>query len=187
MQEHEQYLLRQMKKEDLEQVLQWRNSERIRQSMYTDHIISESEHLAWFLRVMETKSSYHYVFEYDHNPIGVVNVNGINQYNMTCHWGFYLGEITAPRGTATVMGIMAIDEIFYDLKMRKIIGEAIASNSDSITYHLRLGFAQEGILREQILKNNVPTDVVTFGLIEHEWKTKQPLLKQKYIATTRVE
>ncbi len=179
--------IRPMAKADLELVLSWRNSERIRAAMYTDHLITMEEHTSWFERVTREQKTFHYIFEYDSQAVGVVNVNGIVKANQTCHWGFYIGETDLPRGTATAMGYFAIEEIFANLNMRKIIGEAIASNPDSIKYHLRLGFVQEGILREHVLKNNATADIITFGLIDHEWKQKRTLLEQKYFDLSRTE
>jgi len=43
--------LRPIEEGDLATVLEWRNSERIRANMYTDHLISREEHRAGFAKV----------------------------------------------------------------------------------------------------------------------------------------
>lgn len=175
-----------MVEQDLQQVLIWRNSDRIRQVFYTDHIVTESEHRAWFEQVCREKRTFHYLFEYDGRPVGVVNVNRINQANQTCHWGFYIGDTDVPRGTASAMGCLALDEIFTRLNLRKITGETLATNPGSIKYHLRLGFVLEGTLREQVLKDNEPIDVLTFGLIKKEWEYERSSQEEKVFDTVRV-
>jgi len=159
-----------MTESDLRQVLDWRNDERIRRAMYTDHVISWDEHRAWFARVAEAETSLHYVFEIKERAVGVVNVTQLDRTNSRCVWGFYIGASDAPRGSGSAMGWLALDHIIEALGFHKIVGEALADNQDSIKFHLRLGFDQEGCLKEHVLKNGAYTDVITFGLLEHKWK-----------------
>ena len=49
-------------------------------------------------------------------------------------------------------------------------GQALQSNKLSIAFHKRLGFVQEGILREQKLVGDVHHTIVCFGLLRSEWK-----------------
>ena len=163
--------LRLLERSDLELVLRWRNSERIRQAMYTDHVIARDEHYAWFERVSRENVSMHFVFEYKSRPLGVVNVNGIDRRNNRCVWGFYIGEEEAPRGAGTAMGFLALDHLFENERFHRVIGEALADNEASIKYHRRLGFVDEGRLIEHVVKNGRYADVITFALLDRIWRS----------------
>ncbi len=173
---HENCRLRMMAEGDLAQVLAWRNSERVRKMMYTEHLILDDEHRTWFARARERDDSRHLVFEFSGRPLGVVNITRIDLSNRRCHWGFYLGEVDRPKGCGTAMGALALELMFDELRLHKVIGEAFAFNADSIKYHLRLGFVEEGRLREQILKNGRYEDIVTLAHFADQWQVIKPSL-----------
>ena len=162
--------LRPMGWDDLEVVLAWRNSERIRQAMYTDQIITRDEHYAWFERVTRDNVTMHFVFECEDRPLGVVNVVNIDRRNLRCVWGFYIGEEASPRGSGTAMGYLALEHLFEKEGFHRVMGEALADNEASIKYHLRLGFVEEGRLVDHVVKNGRYVDVISFAIIDRVWR-----------------
>ncbi|GLI38490.1 UDP-4-amino-4,6-dideoxy-N-acetyl-beta-L-altrosamine N-acetyltransferase [Geobacter hydrogenophilus] len=170
MLERSQCILRPVGRDDLDKLLEWRNVERIRAFMYTDHIISPEEHAAWFERLGTNDTARTLIFEVDGRPLGVVNVTSIDRRNGTCHWGFYIGEADAPRGSGTALGYLGLDHIFGTLGIRKVIGEAFAFNEASIAFHRRLGFSQEGHFVQHVLKNGSYHDILSFALFREQWE-----------------
>jgi len=177
---HSDFRLRPMTASDLELVLQWRNSDRVRNNMYTDHIIRPEEHRAWFEKVSYEKRSLHFVFEYLGKPVGVVNINQIDRTNNKCSWGFYIGENNLPKGCGSAMGFFALDHLFSSLGFRKVIGEVFAFNEDSMRFHKRLGFVEEGRLLRHLLKNGVFQDVVTLAIFDTDWHRVKPTLVRNF-------
>ncbi len=173
--------LRAMEERDLPVVLRWRNTERIRRNMYTDHVISEDEHRAWFQKVQEQKRSVHLVFEMSGVPVGVVNITDFDTRNNTCHWGFYVGSPDAPQGSGTAMGLLALEHIFEHLKIRKLIGEALEYNDASIRFHERLGFVQEGRFIQHVLKDGRSENVVTLAHFSDRWQCIKESLLERYL------
>ncbi|MCX6834628.1 MAG: UDP-4-amino-4,6-dideoxy-N-acetyl-beta-L-altrosamine N-acetyltransferase [candidate division Zixibacteria bacterium] len=167
---------RRMERSDLDLVLRWRNSERIREAMYTDHVITRDEHYAWFERVTRNNATMHFVFEREGRPLGVVNVVDIDRRNLRCVWGFYIGEEDAPRGSGTAMGYLALECLFENEGLHRIIGEALADNEASIKYHRRLGFVEEGRLVEHVVKNGRYMDVISFAIIDRVWRATKDSL-----------
>jgi UDP-4-amino-4,6-dideoxy-N-acetyl-beta-L-altrosamine N-acetyltransferase len=168
--------LRLLKESDLEQVLNWRNSERIRANMYNDHVITEAEHFAWFGKLQTNPNCCHLIFEYQGVPIGVVNITQIDNNNNRCYWGFYLGVENTPPGCGLVMGYYGLDYIFDELHIRKLCSEVLAFNFPSLKYQLKLGFVEEGCFKEHILKNGIFEDIVCLALFANVWqKTKDTI------------
>jgi UDP-4-amino-4,6-dideoxy-N-acetyl-beta-L-altrosamine N-acetyltransferase len=173
----EQCHLRAMQLSDLKQVLQWRNSERIRKCMYNDEIISLEAHTAWF--TTQEQNGYHLIFEYCSQPIGVVNITQVDQKNQKCYWGFYIGELGTPTGSGLAMGFYALNYIFSELHMHKLCSEAFAFNIPSVNYHLALGFIKEGQFRNHILKDGNFEDIVCLGILKEEWQDSRHKIAMK--------
>lgn len=171
--------LRAVEEGDLELILSWRNSERIRANMYTGQEITLAEHLAWFERLTRAGDAFVFLFEADDRPLGVMNLNHLDWRNRRCHWGFYLGEADAPPGSGTRMAYLALCHIFEELKLHKVIGEAFAFNEASIAYHKKLGFSQEAHFVEHVLKDGSYRDVLSFALLSRDWPRIKPELEKK--------
>lgn len=165
----EKYKLRPIEEKDLDTVLRWRNSDRIRENMYTDHEIPMDEHRAWFDRIRKEPVPLFLVFEFQMKPIGVVNVTHVDRRNDKCYWGFYIGDPVAPSGSGTALGYFGLNYIFEVLKIRKLCAEAFAFNTASLKFHQRLGFVEEGRFVRHILKNGRYEDIVSFSLFKEDW------------------
>jgi UDP-4-amino-4,6-dideoxy-N-acetyl-beta-L-altrosamine N-acetyltransferase len=159
--------VRRMVDDDLPGVLAWRNDPEIRRHMYTRHEISLEEHRSWFERATSDPSRHLLIFELDATPLGFVNFHAPGSGKIA-EWGFYLSPM-APRGIGLMLGTAALDHGFGTLSFHKVCGEALASNEKSIRLHLKLGFKEEGVLRDQHFDGGSFHTVVRFGLLEAEW------------------
>jgi len=158
-----------MKPEDLEQVLAWRNHPDVRRFMYTQHEISLDEHLRWFERASVDASRHLLIFEREGEALGFISLHEIAAGGIA-DWGFYAAP-DAPKGTGRQLGEHSLAYAFDHLAMHKVCGQALAFNERSIQFHQKLGFRQEGLLREQHFGCDRYHDVVCFGLLASEWKT----------------
>lgn len=171
--------LKEMQESDLSLVLSWRNQEFIRKLMYNSAVISKEEHVEWFNKIQKQNTSEALVFYFNNKPYGVINIHNINTLNGTCDWGFYIGEKDAPSGLGKILGYLGIQFIFYELNMRKICAEVLEFNKKSYFFHKKIGFDEEGILKEQIYKEGKYIDVILFGLLEKKWSVFRDKLKKE--------
>ncbi|OPX90130.1 MAG: putative ribosomal N-acetyltransferase YdaF [Pelotomaculum sp. PtaB.Bin013] len=171
------FKLRQIEKSDLEKILNWRNSDRIRANMFSDHIITMEEHLAWYQRIKQAQNVRCNIFEYNKEPIGLVNFTEIDRKNSICFWGFYLGE-SKMLGTGLIMGYLGLNYAFNIVDIRKVYGQVFAFNLHSVNFFKKLGFMEEGRFRKHVIKNGVPEDVIFFGLFKEEWNRKKVALEK---------
>lgn len=160
-------LLRRMQKEDLERVLEWRNAPGVRQFMYTQHEISLKEHTNWFARSSVDPARHLLIFELDGEAQGFVSLYEVSAGGIA-DWGFYAAP-NAPKGTGKRLGVAALNYAFIQLELHKVCGQALAYNERSIQFHLRLGFKQEGALREQHYDGGNYHSILCFGLLANEW------------------
>lgn len=157
--------------DDLPLILEWRNHPEIRRFMFTQHEISLDEHQNWFMKSSKDFTRLFYIVEEAQQPIGYVQFNNVARGGVA-DWGFYVRP-GAPRGTGRKMGVTALCHAFEVLDLHKVCAQAIESNSASIAFHKRLGFFQEGALREQQYINGVYHTVFCFGLLADEWQPKR--------------
>jgi UDP-4-amino-4,6-dideoxy-N-acetyl-beta-L-altrosamine N-acetyltransferase len=164
------YMLRPLSQSDLQQVLTWRNSDRVRSCMCNDSTISWSEHYKWYKESLKNPTIRIMICEFQDRPIGLINAAKIDSLNSKCSWGFYLGDMTASKKSGYVMSLLFLDFIFDSLGIRKVYGEVLGFNVNSLLFHKNLGFTQEGILKKHFLRNDSYVDFVLFGLLDDKWK-----------------
>ena len=163
----EKMFLKKMQEEDLQQVLKWRNSERVRKAMFNDKIILWEDHKKWFAHCKDRMDIQNFVFCLDDNNVGVVNITDIDFVNKTCSWSIYRGVIGVT-GLGLKMGQYTIEYIFRELKLRKIYVDVRGDNLVSKNFHEKLGFEIEGIFKKHIIHNGVSIDVFRLAIFNME-------------------
>ncbi len=159
--------LRLMTKDDLSVVLEWRNTFAVRSSMFSMEEITLQQHLHWFENVNNTSECCLLILELGGNPAGFVNIKQVSEGKIA-DWSFYAAP-DSKIGTGYVLCKMAVDYVFKELKMEKLNGQVISFNERSIAVHKRLGFKQEGVLRNNYFRNNSYYDVYLLGMTVEDW------------------
>lgn len=175
----EEFALRPIEERDLNMVLEWRNSDRVRSCMYTDHIITFEEHSSWYERTRQAEFPAILIFEYRGVPAGLKSFSQIDRFNNRCYWGFYLGMTELPAGCGSAMGFLALEYILEKQNFHKVCAEVFAFNEVSVKYHTRLGFAQEGRFVQHVFKNNHYEDIISFAILREDWLSGKPELTAK--------
>ncbi|MBO9469658.1 UDP-4-amino-4,6-dideoxy-N-acetyl-beta-L-altrosamine N-acetyltransferase [Endozoicomonas sp. G2_2] len=160
-----------MRTSDLESVLGWRNHPDVRRYMYTQHEISLDEHRKWFSRASQSDETHLLIFEHANIPSAFVNVTQLRK-SPVAEWSFHLAPHAA-RGVGARLGIATLDYSFIELQLHKLCGEALGFNERSIRFHSRLGFRQEGLLKDQYFDGSNYYDVVCFGILSSEWSKRR--------------
>ena len=160
--------IRKVTEEDLPMVLAWRNHAEVRRYMFTQHEITLDEHRNWFAKASLDPSRCLLIVEEARQAIGYVQFSKIEDGGIA-DWGFY-ARPDAPKGTGRKLGTMALNHAFGRLKLHKVCGQAIASNHASIAFHQRLGFALEGVMRDQQRINGLYHSLHCFGLLSTDWQ-----------------
>lgn len=173
------YCLRSMNDNDKDRILSWRNTERIRENMYSDHVISEQEHSDWFNRALRDETSRYLIFEVNQRPVGFVSFTNISKTHNRCMWAFYLGEIDVPRGTGSSMEYFALQYVFEELQIRKLNCEVFSFNSSVVKMHEKFGFIKEGNFIAHYLKNNKYEDIICLAIFNDTWKREKETLKTR--------
>lgn len=160
--------LRKMKESDLRLVRDWRNAPEVNRYMFSQHEITQKEHQNWFDISQNNPMLHLNVYEENGVIKGFLQLqNKVPEANVY-EWGFYISP-DAPRGTGANMTKLALKKVFEDMRGKKLFAKVLAFNERSKSLHEKLGFAQEGVLREQHYLNGKYYDVYCFGMLKPQW------------------
>ncbi|WP_339914242.1 UDP-4-amino-4,6-dideoxy-N-acetyl-beta-L-altrosamine N-acetyltransferase [uncultured Brevundimonas sp.] len=168
--------LRPLAAADSDRLLAWRNQDRVRANMYSDHVIGAEEHARWLAVSLVSPDAVYLIYEYQDRPLGFVSFTGIDRHNARCSWAFYLGEADAPRGSGAAMELLALDRVFGDIGIGKLCCEVFAFNAAVIRLHKRFGFVEEGRLVRHARKDDQLQDVVLLARFGDNWPDDRPAL-----------
>ena len=150
-------------------VLEIRNNDAVRTSMYTEHMISPDEHLAYIERLRaDDRQQVLIVLRDGDTAAGVVSVNEIDMLHKKCDWAFYLDE-SARGGVGSALELFMLDYVFETLNLDKLNCEVIETNPNVVAMHKKFGFVEEGLRRANIEKNGKRIGVYFLGITKSEW------------------
>jgi UDP-4-amino-4,6-dideoxy-N-acetyl-beta-L-altrosamine N-acetyltransferase len=153
---------------DLMRLHAWRNHAQVRAHMFSQDEIPFEQHQRWFEASLADARRHLFIYESAGVPLGFVGFTRLGAHPRVADWGFYSAP-EAPRGTGSAMARRALDEAFGALDLHKVCGQALEHNLRSVGFHRRLGFADEGLLREHHWDGTRFVAVRCFGLLAREW------------------
>lgn len=100
---------------------------------------------------------------------GVLGLHYIKHLNKSTSIGYYLGEEFQGSGIMTKSVAFLLDYLFNDLALNRVEIQAAVTNHKSQAIPKRLGFTEEGILRQDEQLDSGPSDSVVFSLLREEY------------------
>ena len=130
---------------DQKKIHQWRNLPEVRDVMFSHHEITLDDHLEWWDKVKLDKAKQLLLFCNEDEELGVVYIFDIDRKNKTCHWGFYFGALENVEEKRKfflwqALEVEAIEYVFREIAVEKLICESFEFNKAVLMVHLRNGF-----------------------------------------------
>lgn len=151
---------------ELDLILQWRNDNRVRRVMFSSAPIDPATHHAWFAANHQAVGKQLLLYREEGAPLGFC------QFGELAHgvveWGFYRAP-DAPKGTGRRLMQAMLDHAFSGQQWHKVFARVLPHNLASHALHRELGFAVEGVLRDQHLADGQYHDVHCYGMLAAEW------------------
>lgn len=163
-------------RDDMPLLLEWRNNPDYRK-YYREYRESNLEdQIKWYEETMMKDNSWlHFAVKPIEEPnklIGVVCLNHIHSVYRTAEFGITLGDISyRGKGYGKDMLLTIIKYGFDQLNLNRIWCE-VYSNNESIHLYRKIGFKDEGVLRQHIFKDGKYLDSYMLGMLRSEYEQK---------------
>ncbi len=109
---------------------------------------------------------------YDDQLAGVIGFHQINWNNKSTSIGYWLGNDYVGLGLMTKSVKAYVDYAFNDLKLNRVEIRAAVENKKSRAIPERLGFTEEGCIRQAEWLYDHYVDHVVYGMLKKDWVEK---------------
>ena len=151
--------------EDTAFILQLRNLPEVSGEFFSDPPLYDFVHQKW-LSSVEPGNLFFIIREKSNQRVGFVSFSNVSYRHQKGEYGIALLPKYQGKGYAREASELLIDYVFYNLPIRKIFLKAFASNVSAIKLYEKLGFVQEGLLRDEFYKGGRFEDVVVMALFK---------------------
>jgi RimJ/RimL family protein N-acetyltransferase len=164
--------LRPFSADNADQVLAWRNSERVRANSINDTVIGKEEHLRFLEKLVHDPSRAYFVVELSGEPVGTINFSGIGGDTVT--WGCYIGHEKVIPGLFIALVFLAADRAFTDYATRVLRSEVAAHNLAPQQVNRHLGIASTGT-RTCVAGSGRELLLLQYELGKDDWDRTRPV------------
>jgi ribosomal-protein-serine acetyltransferase len=103
---------------------------------------------------------------------GVIGYHRIDWQNRSVEIGYWLGEQYQGYGIVTKACRVLVDYAFFEFRLNRVQIRCATGNRKSCAIIERLGFYKEGIIRQAEFLYDHYVDLLVYGMIAEEWKTR---------------
>lgn len=126
-----------------EMVRNWRNSNEIREWMFTDHVISKEEHLRFIENLNKDNGNFYWMVKVNDKAAGVGSFQKVDIKDRSGYLGIY--SVVRGAGRALIRHLL---HIWFDvMKMHILKCELIEGNERACSLYKDFGFKQENEVR----------------------------------------
>ena len=161
--------LRLLKEEDLEWARSLHNDPDVICMLTDPHLISEEEQIKWFASLQKSKSMLRMIVEWKGERVGLVRIDQLDYYNQSVRVGLDIHKDFRGQGLSKPVYKELFKHYFEDLGFHRVWLLVAAYNTKAKRIYTELGFKEEGIQREALLKNGTYHNYVVMGLLREEY------------------
>ena len=133
-------ILERLRKEDIELVRQWRNSDPVRLNMKYREIITPEQQQQWFDSINNLRYNYMMIY-YNGEKIGLLDDKNIDWEAQTSESGIFLGRTEFYNTFVPyLVSVAGIETTFYMLGWNKQYAHILRTNINAIHFNLQLGY-----------------------------------------------
>jgi len=107
---------------------------------------------------------------YQNELIGMVGLHYIDQTNKATEIGYWLSNTMQGKGIMTRVVEYLVSYCFDELNLNRVVIRVAVENQKSRAIPQRLGFKEEGILREAQQIRGGSYDLAIYSMLKDEWK-----------------
>lgn len=161
--------LRTIEEEDIEFLRDAINHPQVREGLLTAKPFNGRQEREYFEERISSDETVNLLICEDDEPAGTVGLNDIDQQAGSCEIGLWLAPEYHGRGYGTEASRLLTAYAFDELRMHRVQARVLAHNTASHRIWEKLGFAEEGVHRDEAYHGGEHEDVHYYGLLDEEW------------------
>ena len=132
-------------------------------------LTAESADLSQVGKKIGKAESFRWFIAADSEVVGTMSLKNISHSMGYGELGYGIAESHHGKGIATAALRLLIDKIFAETNLRRLQAFVHEENQASRRVLEKLGFQEEGLLREHYLINGTPVNEVLYALLKRDW------------------
>jgi UDP-4-amino-4,6-dideoxy-N-acetyl-beta-L-altrosamine N-acetyltransferase len=166
----EKVLLRALEDRDIEHLRIWRNHPDLMKYHFSDLPVSEAGQRRWYQNYSGDSGTIVFIIEDEEQAqIGYTILKNIDHKNRQAEIGLYLDPAQQGKGYGKDAFLVLMRYGFYELNLHRIYLEVFAFNQKAFRMYEKLGFKEEGRLREAFFSQNQYHDIIVMSVLESEF------------------
>jgi UDP-4-amino-4,6-dideoxy-N-acetyl-beta-L-altrosamine N-acetyltransferase len=162
--------LRALVKEDIERLRNWRNMPELFRYHFSPLPLSQMEQEHWYEGYVSGGRQTVFIVENDKDlPIGYTLIKDLDHKNQCAEIGLYLSPEFQEQGYGKDAFRTLMKFCFYQLNLHRLMLEVFAFNERAVQLYEKLGFKQEGILRDAYFCDNQFHDIIMMSILKDEF------------------
>lgn len=159
---------RYLEKQDLQDRVRWMNDARVNCTMHIRLPIEYEKTLLWFDRISIDPSRRDFSLLQDGIPVAMTGLSGFDPEIRKVETYTFVNPEAMGNGYGTLSSILGCAYAFDTWGVHKVWAHVDATNERSLHMHLKMGFVQEGQLRDEVLRDGIYRDRLVLGLFKEE-------------------
>jgi RimJ/RimL family protein N-acetyltransferase len=166
--------LRRVQKSDADSIAENANNPLVTQYLFTPYpytVVDALDFISSSHRMHRTNTSYPFGIEHkeERKIVGTIGLYRVDHVNKSAELGFWLGHKYWRQGLTSEAIDLILDFAFNERGFHRIYARVMHPNKASLKLLDKLGFTQEGTMRQAVYRNNEWLDFVWFAMLENEY------------------
>jgi diamine N-acetyltransferase len=172
--------LRAIEREDIPRFVEWLNDPEVTAGLTMHLPMSISDETRWFENLANRSVEERPLSIEVRTPdggwkhIGSVGLEGIESINRCAGFGIFIGEKSLwDQGYGSEATLLMLKHGFETLNLNRIFLHVYENNPRAVRAYKKVGFVEEGLLREAIYRNGCYINVLLMSVLRSEWNPTQ--------------
>lgn len=169
--------LRALSSNDIDTTLNWNNQEEISE-LYSGHPFPVNIEMEkrWYDKILTSNyptSVFGIELIEKAKLIGLTILKDIHQINRSTEFAIYIGDnLEKGKGYSKEATLLTLQFAFFSLNLNRVFLKVLEENTTAISLYDKIGFKEEGILRESIFKKNQYKNEIIMSILKSEYCEK---------------
>lgn len=168
-------ILRPVEERDLELLVCWRNAPENRQYFFSPFLINPGGQKKWYESLLADNNRVMFMVDtLEGKTVGTVALHNIDWRNQECEGGQVIIDPTERRQSYAEEAVkILLNYAFQELNLHRVYLLVFPHNEPTRSLAKRMGFTQEGVLRQAVFREGKFHNKIMLGLLREEWQSNQ--------------